>query len=93
LNSDNGAHAGYSARCHDRQGQVAAGRRRAEELEAEQALAFITRRQEQDPVLEFFDTAPEQDEPLTPAERASVDEAWTQRGDSVSIAELRREFG
>ena len=47
------------------------------ELEAEQALAFITRRQEQDPVLEFFDTVPEEDEPLTPAERASVDEAWT----------------
>ncbi len=62
------------------------------ELEAEQALAFITRRQEQDPVLEFFDTVPEKDEPLTSAERASVDEAWTQRGDSVSLAELRREF-
>jgi hypothetical protein len=62
------------------------------ELEAEQALAFIARRQEQDPVREFFDNAPEEDEPLTPAERASVDEAWAQRGDSASLAELRREF-
>jgi hypothetical protein len=62
------------------------------ELEAEQTLAFIARRREDDPVLAFFNNAPEDDEPLTPAEQASVEEAWAQRGDSVSLDEFRREF-
>ncbi|HEY3021039.1 MAG TPA: hypothetical protein VGJ32_12655 [Solirubrobacteraceae bacterium] len=62
------------------------------ELEAEQTLAFITRRRQPDPVLEFFDDAPEVDEPLTPEEEASLEEAWAQRGDSVSLDEVRREF-
>lgn len=62
------------------------------ELEAEQTLAFIARRRESDPVLELFESAPEGDEPLTPEEEASVDDAWTRRGDSVPLDELRREF-
>jgi hypothetical protein len=62
------------------------------ELEAEQTLAFIASRREPDPVLAFFENAPEDDEPLTPEEQASVEEAWAQRGDSVSLDELRREF-
>ena len=63
------------------------------ELEAEQALAFIASRRDHDPVRELFDDAPEIDEPLTPAEAASVDAAWSGRGDSVSLDELRRELG
>lgn len=63
------------------------------ELEAEQTLAFIARRHEQDPVLELFGNAPEDDEPLTPEEQASIDQAWAQRGNSVSLDELRRELG
>jgi hypothetical protein len=62
------------------------------ELEAQQTLAFIARRRQPDPVLEFFNNAPEDDEPLTPEEQASVEEAWAQRGDSVSLDEFRREF-
>ena len=65
------------------------------ELEAEQALAFIASRRDHDPVREFFDNAPEVDEPLTPEEVASVNAAWAGRdtGDSVSLDELRRELG
>jgi hypothetical protein len=62
------------------------------ELEAEQTLAFIASRRDDDPVLAFFRNAPEDDEPLTPEEQASVEEAWSQRGDSVSLDEFRREF-
>src|SRR3954468_5427285 len=63
------------------------------ELEAEQALAFIASRRDHDPVREFFDNAPEVDEPLTPEEEASVDAAWSGRGDAISLDELRRELG
>jgi hypothetical protein len=63
------------------------------ELEAEQTLAFIARRREADPVLDFFDHAPErEDEPLTAEEEASLDEAWAQRGGSVSLDELQRKL-
>jgi hypothetical protein len=62
------------------------------ELEAEQALAFIARRREPDPVLKFFENAPLDDEPLTPEEEASLDEAWAQRGDAVPLDKFRREF-
>ena len=65
------------------------------ELEAEQALAFIASRRDHDPVREFFDNAPEVDEPLAPEEEASVNGAWSGRGtqDSVSLDELRHELG
>jgi hypothetical protein len=62
------------------------------ELEAEQALAFIARRRERDPVLEFFENAPEDDEPLTPEEAASLDEAWEQRGEAVPLDKVQREL-
>jgi hypothetical protein len=62
------------------------------ELEAEQTLAFIARRRDPDPVLALFQNAPEEDEPLTPEEAASLDEAWAQRGESVPLGELRHEF-
>lgn len=65
------------------------------ELEAEQTLAFIARRREHDPVLEFLNNAPEVDEPLTPEEEeASLDEARAEykRGESVPLDEFMREF-
>ena len=64
------------------------------ELEAEQMLELITRRRERDPLIELLENAPEDDEPSTPEEDASADEAWEQykRGEAVSIDELRREF-
>ncbi len=62
------------------------------ELEAEQVLEIIARRRGHDPVLEFFNNAPEVDEPLTPEERASLDEAWAQRANSVPLDEFMREF-
>jgi hypothetical protein len=64
------------------------------ELEAEETLAFIARRREPDPVLAFINNAPEVDEPLTPEEEASLDEAWAEykRGESVPLDEFLREF-
>jgi hypothetical protein len=62
------------------------------ELEAAQTLAFIASRRDSDPVFAYFNNAPEVDEPLTPEEQASLEEAWAQRGDSVPLDELRREL-
>ncbi|MGH2968408.1 MAG: hypothetical protein ACRDK0_04995 [Solirubrobacteraceae bacterium] len=63
------------------------------ELEAQQALAFITARRGRDPVIELFENAPEDDEPSTPEEDASADEAWAQRGEAVSLDQIRYESG
>ena len=63
------------------------------ELEAEQMLELIARRRERDPVIEHFENAPEDDEPSTPDEDASADEAWKQRHNSISLDELERELG
>ena len=65
------------------------------ELEAEEALAFIARRHDPDPVTELFEKAPEDDEPFTPEEAASADEAWAQykRGEAVPLDEIRHELG
>jgi hypothetical protein len=62
------------------------------ELEAERTLAFIADRRERDPVVAAFEDAREDDEPLTPEERTSLDEAWAQRHDSVPLDEFKREF-
>ena len=64
------------------------------ELEAEETLAFIARRRQRDTVLEAFQNAPEVDEPLTPEEAASLDEAWAEykRGETVPLDEFMREF-
>ena len=48
------------------------------ELEAEQTLALIASRREEGPVL-AFNHAPDHDEPLTPEEQASAEEAWAPR--------------
>ena len=40
-----------------------------------------------------FEDAPDDDEPTTPEEDRSAAAAWTQRHDSVSLDEFRREFG
>jgi hypothetical protein len=65
------------------------------ELEAEQMLELIARRRERDPMIELFENAPEDDEPSTPEEDASADEAWEayKRGEAFSMDEIRREFG
>ncbi len=64
------------------------------ELEAEQTLAFIARRRDdREPIIEFFANAPVDDEPTTPEEDRSAAEAWEQRRDSISLDELERELG
>lgn len=65
------------------------------EPEAEEALAFIANRHARDPLIELFARAPDDDEPSTPAEDASADEARAQyeRGESVPLDEIRHEFG
>jgi len=64
------------------------------ELEAEKVLEIIARRRDRDPVLGFFEDAPEDDEPLTDEERASLNEARAEyeRGESVPLDEFMREF-
>ena len=65
------------------------------EREAEDALAFIADRRGPDPVVDLFESAPEDDEPSSPDEDASADEALRAhgRGDSASLEEVRRELG
>jgi hypothetical protein len=64
------------------------------ELEAEQALAFIARRREHDPVIEAFENAPLDDEPLTEDHERALEEARAayQRGDAVPLDQIRDEF-
>lgn len=64
------------------------------EPEAERALAFIADRRDRDrdPVIAFFEDAPEDDEPTTPEEDRLAAEAWEQRHDSVPLHEFMREF-
>jgi len=63
------------------------------ELEAEKMLEIIARRHERDPMIAAFEDAPDDDEPSTPEEDRSAQEAWEQRHDSVSLDELERELG
>ena len=64
------------------------------ELEAERVLEIIARRRERDPVIAAFEDAPIDDEPLTPEEEASLDEARAEyeRGETVPLDEFMREF-
>lgn len=64
------------------------------EPQARAALTFIVERREDDPVLNLFERAPEDDEPRTPEEDAGADEARAEyeRGDSIPLAQLRREL-
>jgi len=63
------------------------------EPDAEEILTIVVRRTGRDPVAELFEDAPEDDEPSTPEENASADEAWAQRHDSVPLSEIERERG
>jgi len=63
------------------------------ELEAQEMLAVIADRRGRDPVVEFFESAPYDDEPSTPEEDRSAAEAWAQRRDSVPLSEIEHELG
>lgn len=65
------------------------------ELEAEDTLAYIARRRERDLVLEAFDNAPLDDEPVTADEERAVEESREayRRGENYTIDEIRREIG
>jgi hypothetical protein len=45
------------------------------QLETEDTLAFIARRRKQDPVIDAFENAPLDDEPITEEEELAVEEA------------------
>lgn len=64
------------------------------EQEAEVILSYIELRREGDPVLEFLDSAPEEDEPTTPEEEEALREARAQaeRRETVPLEELQREL-
>lgn len=65
------------------------------ELEAEDALAYIARRRERDPVLDAFDKAPLDDEPVTDEDEQALAESREayRRGETYTIDQLRRELG
>jgi hypothetical protein len=63
------------------------------ELEAEEALAFIAHRRERDPMIEAFENAPLDDEPLTEEDERALDEARAayRRGETVPLDQIRDE--
>lgn len=65
------------------------------ELEAEDTLAYIARRRERDPVLEAFDNAPLEDEPITEEEERAVEEGREayRRGETYTREQIRQELG
>jgi hypothetical protein len=64
------------------------------EAEAEEALDYIVRRRERDPLIELLDNAPEDDEPTAPEEEDGVREAKAEieRGEVFSAEEIKREL-
>jgi hypothetical protein len=66
------------------------------EAEADDALRYVASRHEaEDPMIAAFRDAPEDDEPLTAEEEAALDESHADvaAGRTVSLAEIKREFG
>jgi hypothetical protein len=65
------------------------------ELEAEDTLAYIAHRRERDPVLEAFDNAALDDEPITDEEERAVEEGREaySRGDTYTSHQIRQELG
>jgi hypothetical protein len=65
------------------------------ELEAEQTLAFISRRRDRDPVIEAFENAPIDDEPVTEEEERALEESREayRRGETFTLDEIRQELG
>ena len=64
------------------------------EAEASETLRHLAQRQPPDPLMEFLDNAPEDDEPTNPEEEEGLREAIAQaeRGDTIPLEELRREL-
>jgi hypothetical protein len=64
------------------------------ETEAKDALDYIVRRRERDPVVELLYSAPEDDEPTTPEDEKGVRDAKAEieRGETLSAEEIRREL-
>lgn len=64
------------------------------ESEAAAALEFLDARRGGDALTEFLDSAPIDDEPTTPEEEATVQEAHDElaRGETASLDEIRAEF-
>jgi len=66
---------------------------RLSEQEAEEALRFLDVRS-RDPLLDAVLRAPVDDEPSSPEEDQSAQEAWAEyeRGEAVPLHEIRNEF-
>jgi hypothetical protein len=64
------------------------------ETEAKDALDYIVRRRERDPVVELFYGVTEDDEPTTPEYEKGVRDAKAEieRGEILSAEEIRREL-
>jgi len=65
------------------------------EEEAREALRYLDEQRHPDGVMGFLDNAPEgEDEPLSPEEAEGLREARAQaeRGDTITLEELRREL-
>ena len=65
------------------------------ELEAEAALAYIAQRRERDPVIEAFENAPLDDEPVTEEEERALEESREayRRGETYTAEQIRQELG
>jgi hypothetical protein len=65
------------------------------ELEAEDTLAYLARQREHDCVIEAFDDAPLEDEPITEEEERAVEESREahRRGETFTREEIRQELG
>ncbi|MEJ7894514.1 MAG: hypothetical protein WKF94_17925 [Solirubrobacteraceae bacterium] len=63
------------------------------EEQAERTLRLLDDRDD-DPVIAAFRDAPEDDEPLTPAEERAIEQARAEhrRGESVALDDIRHEF-
>jgi hypothetical protein len=65
------------------------------ELEAEATLAYIAQRRERDPVIEAFENAPLDDEPVTDEEERALEESREahRRGETYTAEQIRQELG
>ena len=64
------------------------------EVEAAEALDILAVRQRHDPIVEFLENAPLDDEPVSAEEEAAVQVAREEiaRGETISLDELRTEL-
>ena len=79
---------------HDREGEAPGGHRALVRGRGARDVCHLAHREARDPLIEFLDAAPEDEEPTTPDEEEGLGEARAQaeRGETIPLEELRREL-